>query len=204
MHKPAVVAVVLSLALLATSSCSAQFSQRPEAAGRTTPEFDLQVARAPFEQVDVNWKHRLDQPYVYVEARGSYTAVGRALDELFNALRAQGVEASGPPFVLYYDDPGRKPASELRLRACVPTSAGAAAALPLAYDVLPSTTVVYAYVAGPYPEAPRAYPALFSYLARMNWVENGPIREVYYRSPAEVKDWSELVCEIQLPAGMTR
>jgi effector-binding domain-containing protein len=203
MHKSVSLAWT-ALALVTVAACSAQFGQRPDAAGRGAPEFDLQVARAPFEQVDVNWKHRLDQPYVYVEALGSYTLVGRALDELFSAVRAQGVEASGPPFVLYYDDPGRKPTSELRLRACIPTSAGAAAALPLAYDVLPSTTVVYAYVAGPYPEAPRAYPALFSYLARMNWVENGPIREVYYRSPAEVKDWSELVCEIQLPAGMTR
>lgn len=183
--------------------CSAQPSQSPGASNGELA-FDLEVARAPYESVDVNWKHRLDQPYVFVEARGSYTQVGRALESLFAAVADQEIEAVGPPFALYFDDPGRKPVSELRLRACVPVDSGAAARTPLSYDVLPSTTVAYAFVSGPYPDAPRAYPALYAYLRRMNWIENGPIREVYLRNPAEVKSWDELVCEIQLPAGLSR
>ncbi len=199
------IAFARCLLLLSLAACSAQVGQRetPGAAGGEL-EFELQVARAPYETVDVNWKHRLDQPYVYVEARGSYTHVGRSLEALFAAAREQGLEASGPPFALYYDDPGRTPTSELRLRACLPVAPGAQARAPLAYDVLPSTTVVYAYVAGPYPDVPRAYPALFAYLNQMSWVENGPIREVYLRNPGEVADWNQLVCEIQLPAGLAR
>lgn len=184
-------------------ACSAQ-SGRGALPPNGPLEFDLEVARAPYETVDVNWKHRLDQPYVYVEARGSYTQLGRVLETLFAAVDAQQLQPVGPPFALYYDDPGRKPVTELRLRACVPVTAGALAQSPLAYDVLASTTVAYAYVSGPYPEAPRAYPALYAYLRRMNWVENGPIREVFLRNPADVKNWDELVCEIQLPAGLSR
>lgn len=197
--------VFTTLALLPLTACSARLGA-PGADGEldAARPLDLSIARAPYQSVEVNWKHRLDQPYVFVETRGSYTQVGRALETLFAAIAAQSVEVCGPPFALYFDDPGRVPTSELRLRACVPVAAPTAPAAPLAYDVLPSTTVAYAYVAGPYPEAPRAYPAIYSYLSRMNWVENGPIREIYLRNPAEVKDWDELVCEIQIPAGLSR
>jgi len=194
-----------ALALGALLSCSAHStSQRSASAGNASGEFELSLARAPYDAVEVNWKHRLDQPYVFVEARGAYTQVGRVLEVLFAAAREQALDAAGPPFALYYDDPGQTAVSELRLRACLPVAAGAPAQAPLSYDVLPSTTVVYAYVAGPYPDAPQAYPALYAYLRRMNWVENGPIREVYLRSPASVTSWEELVCEIQLPAGLSR
>ncbi len=199
------VKLLAPFAFLPLIACSAQLaSSNSDATGDAAPRFDLAVARAPYQSVEVNWKHRLDEPYVYVETRGSYTQVGRALESLFAAVKDQSLEVSGPPFALYFDDPGRVPTSELRLRACVPVSAPTAPTPPLSYDVLPSTTVAYAYVAGPYPEAPRAYPAIYAYLSRMNWIENGPIREIYLRNPADVNDWDELVCEIQIPAGLTR
>ncbi len=203
MRRIAPLASVFALSTL--FACSARLGAPTGDGSLDSPRaLDLSIARAPYQSVEVNWKHRLDQPYVYVEARGSYTQVGRALETLFTALKEQSVDVSGPPFALYFDDPGRVPTSELRLRACIPVAAPTAPRAPLAYDVLPSTTVAYAYVAGPYPEAPRAYPAIYAYLSRMNWVESGPVREIYLRNPADVKDWDELVCEIQIPAGLSR
>jgi effector-binding domain-containing protein len=38
----------------------------------------------------------------------------------------------------------------------------------------------------------------------MDWVENGPIREIYLVNPGEVKDFSELVTEVQVPATAAR
>ncbi|MDP6369650.1 MAG: hypothetical protein QF615_08575, partial [Planctomycetota bacterium] len=67
--------------------------------------------------------------------------------------------------------------------------------------LLPSTTVIYAYVGGPYPEVARAYPPLMAHLARMGWVLNGPARETYLIAPDTVEDFSELITEIQLPGG---
>jgi AraC family transcriptional regulator len=165
---------------------------------------DLAVARAPFDDVQVDWKQRIDQPYVFIEATGSYTGIGRLLERTFEACRAQGLEPSGPPFALYFDDPGRVPAEQLRMRACMPVSSAATPQSPLGYEVLESTTVAYAFVGGPYPEVPRAYPALFAFLRRLNWVEHGPVREIYLRNPGEVRDWSELVTEIQVPAAAAR
>jgi effector-binding domain-containing protein len=165
---------------------------------------DLEVAAPPYDEVDVQWKHRIDQPYVFVEGTGSYTGIGRLLEEVFAAVREQGVEPSGPPFALYYDDPGRTPLAELRMRACLPVAAPLEPRAPLAYEVLESTTVVYAFVAGPYPDVPRAYPALFEYLRQLDWVDVGPIREIYLRNPAETDDWSTLVTEVQIPAAAAR
>lgn len=165
---------------------------------------DLTIAEPPYDRVEVQWKHRIDQPYVFVEATGSYTGVGRLLEGVFSAARDQGIEPSGPPFALYYDDPGRTPVENLRMRACLPVPGPVSPEAPLGYEVLESTTVVYAFVAGPYPEVPRAYPALFEYLRQLDWVDAGPIREIYLRNPAETDDWSTLVTEVQIPAAAAR
>ncbi|MCC6406395.1 MAG: GyrI-like domain-containing protein [Planctomycetes bacterium] len=194
-----VVRVLLALVLptcLACSTGGGSTSGGP-AVGELT---DLPIARAPFAHVEANWKQRLDQAYVYVELVGSYTRIGKALESADRALREQGIEPSGPPFALYFDDPAEVPTEQLRARACFPVDSRVDVREPLACDLLPGTTVVYAYVAGPYPEVPRAYPGIFAFLERMRWREAGPIREIYWVHPGTVKDWSELVTEVQVPA----
>lgn len=162
---------------------------------------DLPVSRAPFSEVHANFKERLEQPYVFVEVRGSYTMTGRQLVTLASSMRAAGVEASGPPFALYFDDPGRVSVDALRSRACIPVERAPEASSKLAYDVLPRDNVVYAVVGGPYPEVPRAYPGLYRYMERMGWVEHGPVREIYLVPPASVKSFDDLLCEVQIPAA---
>ncbi len=184
--------------------CQGPAAGRRDVSGQSDPPPwsyvpDVRVSHPPFEDVHVEWKHRLDQPYVYLEHRGSYLGTGALLPRLQRALLDQGLRPAGPPFALFYDDPGRVPIDELRSRACIPVDREFLPAAPLAFDVLPSTTVAYALVSGAYPEVPRAYPALFAYMAGLRWVEDGPIREVYLVEPGSVNDWSELRCEIQIP-----
>ncbi len=162
---------------------------------------DLPVSRAPFEQVHASWKQRLDQPYVYLEHRGSYTETGTLIPALHRELAAQGLEASGAPFCLFYDDPALVPVSSLRSRACLPIAGARSPRSPLAYDVLPSTTVAYAYASGPYHEVPRMYPGIYRFMAHMNWVENGPIREMYLVPPSQGTSPEQLICEVQIPAA---
>jgi effector-binding domain-containing protein len=189
--------------------CACQATPVPGVATAPAPALpelptDLPIAAPPYDQVAVDWKQRLDQPYVFLAGTGSYTGIGTLLEELFAGASAQRIEVTGPPFALYYDDPGHVPADQLRMRACLPVGAPATPAAPLGYEVLDSTTVVYAYVSGPYPDVPRAYPALFGFLRRLDWVAAGPVREVYLRNPADVADWSELVTEVQIPAAAAR
>jgi effector-binding domain-containing protein len=110
---------------------------------------------------------------------GSYTETGSLIPVLQREMIAQELEPTGPPFALYYDDPGTTPVERLRSRACIPIGGERSPRQPLQYEVLPSTTVVYALVAGPYPEVPRSYPGLYAFLERQGWIENGPIREIY-------------------------
>jgi len=165
---------------------------------------DLPLSHPPFDHVAANWKQRRAQPYAFLEARGSYTQIGALLGDLVAEAQRQGLAVDGPPFALYYDDPGRVAVSELRLRACLPLAAAISVDAPLACDVLPGTTVVYAFASGPYPEVPRAYPGLYRYMAELGWRENGPLRESYLVNPGEVSDFSELVTEIQIPAASAR
>jgi effector-binding domain-containing protein len=165
---------------------------------------DLAVSLAPHDAIEVQWKQRYEEHYAYLEARGSYTGVGQLLEETYARLAEADLQPSGPPFALFYDDPGLVPVEELRMRACFPVARGSTVPQPLRSATLPSTTVVYAFVGGPYPEVPRAYPRLFEFLEELGWVLDGPIREIYLVNPAEVAAWDELVAEVQLPATSGR
>jgi len=107
---------------------------------------------------------------------------------------------------IYLAEPGvyAVPVAELRMRACYPIDAAVVPEPPLSRAVLESTTVVYAFVGGPYPEVPRAYPALYAFMGELGWVEDGPVREAYLVDPAAVAGFGELVTEVQIPATSGR
>lgn len=198
MHPPTLLLPALAgLALACGSTEPAGARTAPQADWRYVP--DLAVSHPPFSDLVANYKERLEQAYVFVELRGPYTETGRSLPGLHARLAAQGVAVTGPPFALFYDDPGRVPAAELRSRACFPVERPPDPALGFEAEVLPAATVVYAVVSGPYPGVPRAYPGLDAFAERMGWVEAGPLREIYLTSPASVASYDELLCEIQLP-----
>ena len=204
LRRPALLLGLVLAGLVALSACSAA-PDRPQGQLQALDlRPDLPVSNPPFDLLEANWKHRLAQPYVYLEARGSYTSIGGLLAELVRQAAEQNLEVSGPPFGLYFDDPGQVPVAELRMRACLPIERPGSVAAPLAADVLPSVTVVYAYVSGPYPEVPRAYPSLYRYMDDLGWREDGPVRESYLVNPGEVGDYSQLVTEIQIPATSAR
>jgi DNA gyrase inhibitor GyrI len=197
----------LPLAIFA--ACTAPAGE-PQAISSATPavqaseiraSLDLPVSEPPYDAVHANYKERLDQPYVFLEIHGSYTETARELARVRAELTALGVEPSGPPFALFYDDPGHTPVAALRSRACIPVATEVAPKSPFAFDILPSATVAYAYVGGAYPDVPRAYPGIYAFMTKMHWVENGPIRESYLVPPSSVTNWSSLVCEVQIPVA---
>ena len=214
MHQPTSSIALVLLCLTAGVLISCQgvgTSQSVDARSRSkTPgtwhtfQPDLPLSAPPFKQVHANWKQRIDQPYVYVEFVGSYTETGRLLPMVHRSMVDQGLEPVGPPFALFYDDPGSTPIERLRSRACVPVEDLVQPNGKLQFDVLPSTTVVYAFASGPYPDVPRAYAGLYQFMSRSGWVENGPIRETYLVAPDSVEDFGELITEIQIPVTYER
>ena len=147
----------------------------------------------------VLWKERLEQPYVFVEVFGDYRRIGDTMRALQQRAKLAGIEASGPPFVLYFDDPAQVATSQLRARACLPVNVRIGSSPGLELDLLPRAMVAYTNVRGAYPELPRAYPSLFNYLRDHGWVANGPLREIYFTDPGGVESWDDLQSELQLP-----
>ena len=200
MHAP-MKANLLVPVTLATSLLAACSSPRPLATGvhgspREASVRTLERSAAP---IVANWKERLEQPYLYVERTGDYRELGASMRALLSEAAELGLESRGAPFALFYDDPGRTPAEELRARVCLPVGERPARIGRLRYDVLPRAMVAYAEVVGPYPELPRSYPVLFTYLAELGWRAGAPIREIYLTNPSEVADLGELRAEVQIP-----
>lgn len=162
---------------------------------------DLPISHPPFTTVHCNWKDRLDQPYVYLEHLGPYSGTGALIPEVHRLLAQQGIQASGPPFALYYDDPASVQPSALHSRACVPVESWTRATGHLSSGSLPSRTVAYAVASGPYPQVPTCYKGLFGYMDSMNWTLAGPIREIYLIPPSETLGYEALLCEVQVPVA---
>jgi effector-binding domain-containing protein len=148
-------------------------------------------------RLEANWKERLEQPYVYLEKRGDYRDLGEAMHRLLEEARALGLRGDGPPFALFFDDPGKVALSELRARVCFPVGERPAGTGALQYELLPRAMVVYARVPGAHAAVAHAYPALFSYLRELGWRPGGPVREVYLMKEGENSE--EFVTEVQIP-----
>lgn len=207
---------LLATSLLATLGACFVPSDAARQSASTTPDVapvmqawtpvqpDLAVSQPPFRNLQANWKQRLDQPYVYVDYTGSYIETGKLLPMVQQAMLDQGIQPVGSPFALYYDDPGTTDVSQLRSRACIPVDSIVSPRGELAFDVLPSTTVVYAFAGGAYPDVPQCYPGLFNYMSSMGWVESGPIRESYLVPPGAVDSFEELITEVQIPVSFAQ
>ena len=189
----------LALAVTGSSSCVVSPVSSAAVAAEGGRSSVLRIA-----ETEANWKERPDQPYAYLEHVGDYRTMGPVMRRLLDRVAAGAVEATGPPFALFYDDPGRVAAAELRARVCVPVDAAPGADSGLGFDVLGHAMVVYRRVAGAYPDAPRVYPSLFRYLAEHGWKANGPVREMYLVNPAEATSEAQLVTEVQIPWTLAR
>ncbi len=161
---------------------------------------DVQLSRPPYDVVHVDWKQRMEQPYVYLELLGDYREAGRWIPMLVEQAAKQGLPIAGPPFALYYDDPARTPAAECRARLALPVAAAqVAVAAPLGFDVLPPANVAYARVGGAYPDVAKSHAGVFAYMRERGWALDGPVRESYLVNPAAVRGYEELVTEVQMP-----
>jgi len=145
-----------------------------------------------------NWKERMAQPYVYLEHQGDYRGVHDVIRRILQL--GVGMQVSGPPFVLYFNDPARTPANELVSRVCLPVlNRPGDLPEPMNYEVLPRAMVVYAEVPGSYDKAGRSYGALFKYMSGLGWEKSGPLREIYLVNPATATSPEDLLAEVQVP-----
>lgn len=197
-------AILIALLPACAFQANAPLDPGPATARWNPGYIDLQVSHPPFQTVHANWKDRMQVPYVYLEHRGTYVDTGALIPAVHRELKAQGLEADGPPFCLFYDNPGVTPVESLQSRACIPVRGNARVLAPLEFELLPSTTVAYGFASGAYPEVPRAWPGIFAYVQQQHWVPDGPIREIYMVAPGPRPNPADLLSEIQIPVRSAR
>jgi len=173
---------------------------RPATPAITAEPVVIRDAAGTRENAQANWKERLERPYLFIEHTGDYRELGQSMRRILDLARERGWSVTGPPFSLFYDDPGSTSVVALRSRACLPVDEDVRLRpKDVGFEVLPRAMVVYTRVAGAYPELSRVYPALFEYLEGLGWAPGGPIREVYLTNPADVDSFDELLGEVQIP-----
>ena len=200
----ALVALAASLPILAPGCASTAGAVRPSSSTYVADWAPpVEVSHPPFTSgFHANWLQTVGIAYAYIEVTGDYSRTGAHIPMLLDEVRRQGLEVAPTtsPFALFFDDPGRTEVQELRSRVCIELLGQQTVREPLALATLPGGTAAHACVSGPYPDAARAYPLLFEYMRRMNWVRRGPIQEIYHVAPETVAgDYSRLICEIVVP-----
>lgn len=132
---------------------------------------------------------------------GSYNQTQDKLDELMSWLLRVGHPASGAPMGLYYDDPAKVAADDLRGEVCVPIDEPCEPAEEFRRKELPAVKAACASHQGPYHEVSRLYQEIFAWMAENGHKYDGtlPCREVFRKLYGEVKDPAEFITEVQVP-----
>lgn len=121
----------------------------------------------------------------YVERKGPYTGTGEAMRSLKKWIDSKGIEQAGYPFCLFYDDPGKTPAADLRSEACIPVGKTFAPEGEFKSKELGETDVAefrHEAKPGSYGEA---YGPFLEGLVGQGYLLTGPARE-YYMSANDV------------------
>ena len=90
--RTSLLASCLCAAALGISSCASNAKNKNHVAWTSPVTMpDVAVAQAPFDLVEVKWKERFREPYVYIENDGDYRAVGHRIADLMEIVADQGV-----------------------------------------------------------------------------------------------------------------
>ncbi len=120
-------------------------------------------------------------------------AIPRGFDRLFAWLRAQNVQPQGQSLGIFYDDPARVPADQLRSELCVPVAPevqGSGEVQVKEIAEFEAASLVYEGEAN----ITRAYNEVYDWLRAQGYRDNGPAYEVYLSQPGE-----ELRVELYVP-----
>ena len=114
---------------------------------------------------------------------------------LFARLRLLGVDAAGPPFVIYHEFGPDGVDAEV----CVPVVEAISANGKVQSRVLPAATVARTLHIGPYEELGSAYAELTDWILDHGFETAGPVHERYLNGPGDVASPADYRTEIEMP-----
>ncbi|MDD2890964.1 MAG: GyrI-like domain-containing protein [bacterium] len=163
----------------------------------------LFVAGCASNLPDVQVKTVDKMQVLFVEKQGNFSDIGNAMGMLFQYAGANGIQYTGAPFGVYYDDPKKVAPEKCRYDVCVPIAPVAdSIAGKITGDIkikeIPAVEVAFLVHKGAYNKVGPAWGGLYKWIFKNGYKPDGPGREFYLNSPQEVPEDS-LLTEIQIP-----
>jgi AraC family transcriptional regulator len=135
---------------------------------------------------------------ISLSAMGPYQEAGTVFEQLFAYLGENGIETTGPPMGLYYDDPVVVPPESLKYEVLAQVDKEIEVEEPFVFKVLPEATVAYAVHKGSYDKLMDTYEGFMKYITDNGYHIAGPAMEIYLTKHGETPE-EESLTEIQFP-----
>jgi AraC family transcriptional regulator len=133
---------------------------------------------------------------VYVEHVGPYQELGPVFGQLSAYAEKKGLELNLVGF--YYDDPATVPAESLRCELGIQLKEAIEPDSGYLVKEIPSHSVVYAIMRGPYDEIAMEYPDIMKWMEEKGLRMAGPITEIYLEGGPDCPP-EQLVTEVRFP-----
>jgi len=130
---------------------------------------------------------------VPVRLSGIGAVYSATFGEMFDVLGARGIEASGPPFVIYHDMPSGDDPFDVEF--CAPIAAAFEPPGEWAVQELPAGDFATLVHVGPYESVDVAYDTINEWIAEHGLSVAGPPREVYLSPPETPPDQIRTIVE---------
>jgi len=121
-----------------------------------------------------------------LERRGAYSGIDQTMRSLKSWIDSKGIEQTGYPFCLFYDNPSETPESRLRSEACIPVARAFHPEGEFKMKEFPETQVAETRHLGAPEEFARTYGPFLEGLLNQGYKLAGPARE-YYMTVSDVK-----------------
>jgi effector-binding domain-containing protein len=146
-----------------------------------------------------------DQLVLAIRKRGHYRIIPELLASLFEFVFKKQVAIAGMPMLLLHETSKEEAEEADRtgtadVEVAVPVNGHVRPEGDIVSYTLPGGTMARVVHLGPYEKAGESYERLFAWMAERDLGVKGPIREVYYNDPREVRP-EEIKTEILAPVG---
>ena len=138
-----------------------------------------------------------------IQHTGAHAEIGSVYHDLYEWLGGRNVQPAGQPFTTFLSPPTEfDPASGI-FEVCMPVGPDVEGEGRVKVKTVPSCTVAFGVVKGPYDQIPAHYTEMLAWLSAEGMEVSGPPREVYIKRPGPdgSGDPNEFVTEIQFPIG---
>jgi DNA gyrase inhibitor GyrI len=122
----------------------------------------------------------------YLERKGAYSGIGETMRTLKVWIDSKGIEQTGYPFCLFFDNPSETPQPQLRSEACIPVGKPFEPAGEIKMKELEEVNVAETRHEGPPEDFSKTYGPFLEGLLGQGYQLLGPARE-YFMSVSEVR-----------------